>query len=724
VDLTVNEEQFTHEYQVSSTNLAPVDDLVVYLGPFNGPQSTQTDVTCTLQGVEVVPCPREPAEPAQNSIRCTLPGGSDGCAAVAGLVSFQVEVSSSLPYTGTYTSAMNLAYNQQLKSTKLSVTRSSPPLPVQVLGVNTGSGETRQPVSLWMTLIDISGQPLQMNQPELESLNLQGETSSDKDLQAKVGPITVKNTEGITLTETIELNFQEPTRLNLLFNNISQAGTYEGNLLLSASGYRILTQPITFLVRDPWWVAFLLIALSASLLMLLSWLVKSYQPKLAARIALSRWEAELRQQVEDVRALLAGNDKAREKIQQIVDGLRFRLGDLRTNLKPLTDQEYKKEVEDLGKKIRILRRVADAYLRVAALHPSLAEKHQAALDSIHKKMLAESSTSGSEATEELNQLFDKILEDVKKWLLGQLASMETGLAAKLDLLKDQPDLHVLAGKLQERITDAKKTVENDQLELAAAEFDMLRLDYAKLFAEQITRSLTKAIPGVPDDEWPNTQAQIKGQLQAVALAKTGDEAIERYQDGYTLYMKIAIAALMALTKKPPASGQTPIPADTIKTVQEKLEEATKLINASPPDPDGARKHYENALVTWTTASGSAGFKKIDSGAELAWSVMPASPAKKLDQPPGVLQDLPMPVLLFMDTGIRIIVGLLALAVTTAVGMYLLYSKDPTWGGWQDWLVAILWGLGIFQVSNQTFGGAAAWLEKIRTGQGSDTVITV
>jgi hypothetical protein len=52
-------------------------------------------------------------------------------------------------------------------------------------------------------------------------------------------------------------------------------------------------------------------------------------------------------------------------------------------------------------------------------------------------------------------------------------------------------------------------------------------------------------------------------------------------------------------------------------------------------------------------------------------------------------------------------GVVLVAVTliaVATGLKLLWAGSPTWGGWNDWLTAILWGAGLHAVGNDSFKG--------------------
>jgi len=55
---------------------------------------------------------------------------------------------------------------------------------------------------------------------------------------------------------------------------------------------------------------------------------------------------------------------------------------------------------------------------------------------------------------------------------------------------------------------------------------------------------------------------------------------------------------------------------------------------------------------------------------------------------------------------------IAALVATLLGIKTLWSPNPAWGGWEDWLVAVLWGLGLHQF---TFAGVSALQDTLTGG---------
>jgi hypothetical protein len=53
----------------------------------------------------------------------------------------------------------------------------------------------------------------------------------------------------------------------------------------------------------------------------------------------------------------------------------------------------------------------------------------------------------------------------------------------------------------------------------------------------------------------------------------------------------------------------------------------------------------------------------------------------------------------------------ALAVSILLGLKLLWLDNPTWGSANDGVIALLWGLGLHQISNSAFEGIGGVMDK-------------
>ena len=60
--------------------------------------------------------------------------------------------------------------------------------------------------------------------------------------------------------------------------------------------------------------------------------------------------------------------------------------------------------------------------------------------------------------------------------------------------------------------------------------------------------------------------------------------------------------------------------------------------------------------------------------------------------------------------IDLLVAVLAVLIATVLGLAALWTPDATWGGWEDRIVATLWGLGLHQF---TFAGVQGLTERLR-----------
>ena len=62
-------------------------------------------------------------------------------------------------------------------------------------------------------------------------------------------------------------------------------------------------------------------------------------------------------------------------------------------------------------------------------------------------------------------------------------------------------------------------------------------------------------------------------------------------------------------------------------------------------------------------------------------------------------------------GLDLIVLVFALVASVALGLKLLWVDNATWGTVNDYVVALLWGLGLHQISNAAFEGLGGVVDK-------------
>jgi hypothetical protein len=65
--------------------------------------------------------------------------------------------------------------------------------------------------------------------------------------------------------------------------------------------------------------------------------------------------------------------------------------------------------------------------------------------------------------------------------------------------------------------------------------------------------------------------------------------------------------------------------------------------------------------------------------------------------------------LWLDAGLFVFTAVAAIVI----GLQALWLSAPTWGGWGDYLVAALWGLGMHKVAGEAFEGLD-WIRKRAT----------
>ena len=129
------------------------------------------------------------------------------------------------------------------------------------------------------------------------------------------------------------------------------------------------------------------------------------------------------------------------------------------------------------------------------------------------------------------------------------------------------------------------------------------------------------------------------------------------------------------------------------------------------DADEARASAQKLLGLGAAAQGGAGgdLQQLVDAPQTPSDVVPTVPLQTgvglvgmpqqpvIDDPAALLRKL---------RGIDRLTDVLTIALTGALGVVVLWNADPTWGKPMDWFIAFFWGLGLGEVSKNTFTGVA------------------
>lgn len=715
IKLTSETSDLKHVFQIASITNKEVSDVRVEVAPFTGPNSTQTKIDWTINNQ-----------------------AGDKPFTVSGLALVPLELHANLPVAGAYTTTIWLIYDNKRWPIPLTVTRTKTPPTVEILGVEIArdSAVMASDASLWFTLHEKAGKQVRLYLPTVTSLAL---VQSDKTrLQAKYDSINVSCVSQDCKQENnfLVLSPGQTVQLRLTIVGLKDSGEFSGNLRVSGADGDPIDQAITLLRRRSGWLAGLLIALGVGI----SFLLRHYASAVRPRLILQREVLALK---EDIDELKRSKTALTVDEQEVLDRLDKQTQDIADDITIARADNIDQKVKDIKSKVEIFPRWVQERGRVDDLKPvELQREFRDKLDTIKQFMNTQPITDEllKETRTTLDQIGPQIKVKVKEDLTNKIAALNTEVnthrnSATLDIQNR------LAKEVNPEISKVEALLKADQLRDARTAYESARLAFVRILGDELTLSLPAATTtplGFTDPEWQQFRQEVLDLLSQSANASDPDEATRLYLTAYSQYLRGLISKLQATVKARQElidQSASISPIDKAKHKQSLGDAAVKLVNALPKidagEMQGAAQDYEAAravLVQVDKELSAIGGTMSTATGDTAVTTAAASPGMV----PGPL------TLPFLDafatrgrtTTVREItrkLGLLDFAFTLVVlliavflGLKLLWIDNATWGGWDAYLSAVLWGLGLHQVSGTAFEGLQGLAAKFG---GSNTNVT-
>jgi hypothetical protein len=693
---------FHYQFRIESTNRAPIDALQLAIAPFVGPNSRQSSATWSVNG--------------QAGGEQTLP--------LAGLGAATVDVTATLPLTGTYTSAITLIYADKRESTPLVIQRFAPQPPVEVLGVETTRAEffgLGGDVNLWMALHETAGQALTLNPPTLTTLDLNG--AGQERNQAAYDGLSLTNEQGKVVSPTLTLDENATQRLKLTVLGLRGAGTYTGNLRVTAPGMRPLDRPITILMKISWLQAGLFILLGVLASSLIRYYIKTRRP----RLIMQRRTLILR---DDLETLSDTINDATEAERRMIATLSRRLEKLARDIDLGNDSNAEATLNEIDAKISCIPIWITLRRRVAALQPpELGAPFCDELQQIGDLLNDSDPASAEKARTQLQALPAKIDAAIKQKFIEQVDAVIAEVQAQIDKPAAQSQEFV---DLKKTMEQAKASAVANEMDNARHTFDAARISYVNLLIDELDANLPSAAPlGLADPAWQQLKAEVQQKLhEARQSLNDPEQASDLYKDAYGRYLDGLVNGLLIIAeqlRKVIAEGLIKDKDDSAKYAQNtawntSVTAIIKQLDQALKDIKGGR--LDTAAQSYTTAADAfrallaeraqqmgviAGIiARITAALPITPGEQPTTPVPERTQRFQVQAQAINWQLILYDALLALSVAIVAVVL----GLQLLWVNDATWGSWGDHVTAFLWGLGLHQVSGAAFAGPTALQQQI------------
>jgi hypothetical protein len=691
---------FSFPLQVQSNGPGKAIAVTVLVRPLWSPDGKPFAVTCQIEGN---PCAGasfdiEPAHSIEATVALTLGG------------------------VGTYTAWVILRHASGSEGRLVEIKRVLVDPTFGVMG-----SERASDAALWVTIVDVAGQSIKLARPEI--LNLTRNQKDKPSTQAKFKILEILDESGKPLEDSFDLAAGQSRRLTFEFVDL-EPGEYSGKLHFAALAG---SKPVEFEIKQltarwDWWCALVPILLGAVVSHFLREWATRYRPMLVKRQSIVATIANLDDAVGPLLPLDQKETRAEASVRQQLDVLERTLDadDIST---------VDANLAALARKVEVLPLWLLARRRVDALEPpSLRVQFEDVLQAGERFFAnphAEATDTSIQPLRDLDGVITKAVREEMRKQVGELRGQVneqiklSGHPAHRDRLTEK--LLPLVAKLEDAVERDASSV-RDLLEIARAEF-------ARAMIDDLRQTIQEPAPAtVEDQDWAALKDKVAEELNsatpqvsAQALAAKYASSLRTYLDGLTgllaksVKKRKLIVGASNIGEKDKAGFLT-----DLESLGRKLE-AIARDTRSPEKQQAATVQLEDVMKDLDTLAakyfevakaplGAAPQKGSPAGLALRGALIPPgfsdggpqkSPqfAAKVDQRTRAerLRD-------WIRTGDGI-TTLAAGAIALALGLKAVWIDNPGWGGFDDWLVAALWGLGLHQGASGVFEGIAGLKRK-------------
>jgi hypothetical protein len=697
--------QFQHTFVLEATNSTPVQNARVSVASFANGDSQPVAPTWKVDG-------KAGAQPFN----------------LSGLGEVHLEVTADLPVSGTYVSAITLTYGGKRTSVPLKVTRTRPALPVEISGLDQVRG-VGEDVELWMTVESKSAQSLKLYGPQVTELALVAEDKTRS--QARFDRLEVRSeNEQEPLTQPFTLEPGRDTRLKLTVLGLEDAGAYTGKVRLKADDHESSSKDLSLVVKKSGWTAVGLIFFGV----LVSYLLRLYAVGTRPRIVRRRRLVSLLADLQEIADGLQGEPVERE--QKLLTRLRRRLETLDEDLGLGTERKADDILSAFEAQLALLPDWINLGRRIDALEPPSLRKDLLAKLGTVTLVLEQALPTADETTAAattLKQLENDIPAAVQKELQTRLDAFATQVQQPSVLLS-AAGRQRLAAEVEPTLREAKDLAQ-DLGKLTAAQDKLLqaRGAYARVLAQDLAANTAAATlpPGADANRWAVWQKDVQERVDRSLRETDPERAVELYEAVSAVFLTGLAQAWaenidqrILVVQADPALGD-----DQKKDLAARLRGlADRMRNAAAQAEERraseAAKGYAEAKKDLETLVAEQRQKGVQMGAPLAAGSAPEPPP---DIPGTVAEGTIFPVLPIVEgerpttrqLAWRLFLGdvaftLVILVIAVLFGLQLLWSSKATWGGMDDYLIAVLWGLGLHTVSGSAFEGITALANRFRS----------
>jgi hypothetical protein len=471
--------------------------------------------------------------------------------------------------------------------------------------------------------------------------------------------------------------------------NLQGPGRYDATIRFPASGYQPIEKTVTVYVRDSAWVAVMWIALGV----LVSLLVHAYTARIRPRLVVQQRVSAMFADLNALQTHAGGDEASRELVQQVSNNIANRWDELGRKRRAPTAEEF-----DLFDEIvQNLRPWIELRRQLLATRPaSISRKLMPALEKAKGAFTRADPVAADvqASVKDLEDLPAKIRDEVIAELRIQLQSFEA------ELKKDsRPEVKTILDKLPQVV----KQLDQGDVKAALSALDLIRGDYLRLLAEDLKIRINATQPptGVEPDKWRELTAAIQKDLADLDEIVDSEEKMQAFRGTLKSYLTVVLESLGAF-------AVAKIPANARLAINKKLLDVKKEIEAGNLASAWRNLEALEKEISSKAQAGAMGGAEAAAADALKAAVAPAAAVGALDLIDIVDAAPPSEVLRRAGAApaaerrigtFDLLLTAVVLLVAIAIGLQALWTDNPTWGGWQSYLAAFVWGFALDQFTH-------------------------
>jgi hypothetical protein len=618
-----------------------------------------------------------------------------------------------LPKPGQYTASMRLMFNGSVrKRYAVSITRASSAAPT-VLALDIGElSDMMVPIcargvssaDLTTTLAPSGVETLTLAAPALRSL---AKKTGDISLAVAGATMDLTDEKDQAVKFPVTLEPGQSQALHLRIHGFDGAGRYDAKLRFAAPGHTPIDKAVALYAREGPVVAWLSIFLGVVASFVIRLWYNVTRPKLLLERRVALLELELR-----AAELAAAQDPG---ALAVAGEVRRQIAMAWTRITLDETWNDTTSIELMRKKTALLRAWVDARAAASRAKPaSIGGAVRTDLDAVETVLRTLNADEAAITAQQ--QVLAGVPQKLRAAAMAEMGTRVAAFSDQLDeLVKYRPALKLrIESDIRPALTAVREQLDKDDFQAALASLEVARRRLATGLGQALLEGLGQPQPaGIDKATWDDLEQRLKPQLRDIDDAATADDAMRLFEAALSVYVRALAesmirAAEVELAAQPSQARQEALTSlvSLLRGVEAKLT-AGKVFEAWH---DVSTAHAEFTEFYPRTRS-SLGEQAEDASRPTSYVAGEAAiEGVAVSLPSG-----PRPARKWPDITRKlsygdILANLAALLIASAIGLGALWKPSLVWGGWGDRLTALLWGLGVHQLS---YTGLSSIFEKLK-----------